>query len=109
MRNGRHPMPDQRATAMTEADGAELTERSASMPPHPDVPAVLRRLRDHGFRLVTLTDDTLDISEAQLEKARVIDLFELLQLQRPRESHSHVLPPLPLFRPHARSGPCHRR
>ena len=54
----------------------ELTERFASMPPHPEVPAALRRLRDHGFRLFTLTDNTLEISGRQLETAGVIDLFE---------------------------------
>jgi hypothetical protein len=35
------------------------------MPPHPEVPAALRRLRDHGFRLFTLTDNTLEISGRQ--------------------------------------------
>jgi hypothetical protein len=35
------------------------------MPPHPEVPATLRRLRDHGFRLFTLTDNTLEISGRQ--------------------------------------------
>jgi 2-haloacid dehalogenase len=48
-----------RRTAISDADSAELTERFASMPPHPEVPAALRRLRDHGFRLFTLTDNTL--------------------------------------------------
>jgi len=48
-----------RGITVSDADGAELTERFASMPPHPEVPAALRRLRDHGFRLFTLTDNTL--------------------------------------------------
>jgi 2-haloacid dehalogenase len=65
-----------RGIAITDADAAELTDRFASMPPHPEVPAALRRLRDHGFRLFTLTDNTLEISGRQLEKAGVIDLFE---------------------------------
>jgi 2-haloacid dehalogenase len=65
-----------RAIAISEADGAELTDRFASMPPHPEVLAALRRLRDHGFRLFTLTDNTLEISGRQLENAGVIDLFE---------------------------------
>ena len=46
------------------------------MPPHPEVPGALRRLRDHGFRLFTLTDNTLAISGRQLERGGVIDLFE---------------------------------
>lgn len=65
-----------RGIAITDGDGAELTERFASMPPHPEVPGALRRLREHGFRLFTLTDNTLEISGHQLEKAGVIDLFE---------------------------------
>jgi 2-haloacid dehalogenase len=61
---------------ISDADGAELTDRFASMPPHPEVPAALRRLRDHGFRLFTLTDNTLEISGRQLEQGGIIDLFE---------------------------------
>ena len=65
-----------RDIALSDADSAELTDRFASMPPHPEVPAALRRLRDHGFRLFTLTDNTLEISGRQLESAGVIELFE---------------------------------
>jgi 2-haloacid dehalogenase len=65
-----------RGISITEADSAELTDRFASMPPHPEVPEALCRLRDHGFRLFTLTDNTLEISGRQLENAGLIDLFE---------------------------------
>jgi 2-haloacid dehalogenase len=65
-----------RGITITDADAAELTDRFATMPPHPEVPAALRRLRDHGFRLFTLTDNTLAISGRQLEHAGVIDVFE---------------------------------
>ena len=65
-----------RGITITDADAAELTNRFATMPPHPEVPAALRRLRDHGFRLFTLTDNTLAISGRQLEAGGVIDLFE---------------------------------
>jgi 2-haloacid dehalogenase len=61
---------------ITDADAAELTDRFATMPPHPEVPGALRRLRDHGFRLFTLTDNTLAISGRQLEHGGIIDLFE---------------------------------
>ncbi len=69
-------LADTRGVAISGADAAELTHRFASMPPHPEVPAALRRLRVNGFRLFTLTDNTLDISGRQLEKAGVIDVFE---------------------------------
>src|SRR6204780_182872 len=65
-----------RGLAISAADAAELTDRFATMPPHPEVPGALRRLREHGFRLFTLTDNTLAISGRQLEKAGIIDLFE---------------------------------
>jgi 2-haloacid dehalogenase len=65
-----------RDITISDADAAELTDRFATMPPHPEVPAALRRLRDHGFRLFTLTDNTLEISGRQLERAGVIDVFE---------------------------------
>jgi 2-haloacid dehalogenase len=65
-----------RGIEISDGDGAELTDRFASMPAHPEVPGALRRLREHGFRLFTLTDNTLEISGRQLESAGVIDLFE---------------------------------
>jgi 2-haloacid dehalogenase len=65
-----------RDITISDADAAELTNRFATMPPHPGVPAALRRLREHGFRLFTLTDNTLEISGRQLERAGVIDVFE---------------------------------
>jgi 2-haloacid dehalogenase len=69
-------LADTRGITISDADGAELTNRFATMPPHPEVPAALRRLRDHGFRLFTLTDNTLEISGRQLQHGGIIDLFE---------------------------------
>jgi 2-haloacid dehalogenase len=71
-----HMLAATRAIFISDDDAAELTEKFASMPPHPEVPAALRRLRDHGFRLCTLTDNTLEISGKQLERAGMIDMFE---------------------------------
>ncbi len=65
-----------RGLTISDADSAELTDRFATMPPHPEVPAALRRLRENGFRLFTLTDNTLAISGRQLDGAGVIDVFE---------------------------------
>ena len=65
-----------RGITIRDADVAELTDRFAAMTPHPEVPAALRRLRDHGFRLFTLTDNTLEIAGRQLKRAGVIDVFE---------------------------------
>jgi 2-haloacid dehalogenase len=65
-----------RDITIADSDVAELTERFSTMPPHPDVPAALHRLRDNGFRLFTLTDNTLAVSGRQLEHGGVIDVFE---------------------------------
>jgi 2-haloacid dehalogenase len=69
-------LADTRGITVDDSDAAELTDRFASMPPHPEVPDALRRLREHGFRLFTLTDNTLAISGRQLERGGIIDLFE---------------------------------
>ena len=65
-----------RGITFSDADVAELTDRFATLPAHPEVPAALRRLRDHGFRLFTLTDNTLPISGRQLQNAGLIEEFE---------------------------------
>jgi 2-haloacid dehalogenase len=65
-----------RGISVSDADRAERAGRFAAMASHPEVPEALRRLRDNRFRLFTLTDNTLDVSGRQLERAGVIDLFE---------------------------------
>src|SRR4029077_12023987 len=50
--------------------------RFSTMPPHPEVPAALRKLRDAGFRLFTLTDNLLEVQTRQLEHGGILDLFE---------------------------------
>jgi FMN phosphatase YigB (HAD superfamily) len=42
----------------------------------PRVPAALRKLRDAGFRLFTLTDNLLEVQTCQLEHGGIVDLFE---------------------------------
>jgi 2-haloacid dehalogenase len=65
-----------RGVKVTERDRQELTERFSTMPPHPEVPAALRKLRNAGFRLFTLTDNLIAVQERQLSHGGVIDLFE---------------------------------
>jgi 2-haloacid dehalogenase len=65
-----------RGVSITAADRLELTEKFASMPPHPEVPSALRKLRDNGFRLFTLTNNTAEVSGRQLERAGILDSFE---------------------------------
>jgi 2-haloacid dehalogenase len=65
-----------RGITIAEADKRELTEKFASMPPHPEVPAALEQLRGAGFRLFTLTDNLLEIQGQQLERGGIIHNFE---------------------------------
>ena len=65
-----------RGIAITDDDKRELTEKFATMPPHPDVPPALERLREAGFRLFTLTDNLLEIQTHQLEHGGIVHNFE---------------------------------
>lgn len=65
-----------RGIKITAADRQELTDRFATMPPYPDVPEALRRLKAAGFHLFTLTDNTAAISGRQLAHGGIIDLFD---------------------------------
>jgi 2-haloacid dehalogenase len=46
------------------------------LPPHPEVEAGLKRLREAGLRLVSLTNSTLAVSQAQLAYADLESYFE---------------------------------
>lgn len=69
-------LADTRGITIKDADGQELTEKLSTMPPHPEVPAALRKLRGAGFRLFTLTDNLLEVQTRQLEHGGIVDLFE---------------------------------
>jgi 2-haloacid dehalogenase len=69
-------LADTQHIKIDDADKRELTEKFSTMPPHPEVPAALRRLRDAGFRLFTLTDNLLEVQTRQLEHGGIVDLFE---------------------------------
>jgi 2-haloacid dehalogenase len=67
-----------------QRNGVELAadERDAilgtmrQLPPHPEVPAALERLRDAGLRLAALTNSTEAVATAQLTNAGLAPLFE---------------------------------
>ena len=69
-------LADTRNIKITDADKKELADRFSTMPPHREVPAALRKLRDAGFRLFTLTDNLLEVQTRQLEHGGIADLFE---------------------------------
>jgi 2-haloacid dehalogenase len=65
-----------RGIEIREADKRELTDKFSTMPPHPEVPAALKKLRAAGFHLFTLTDNLLEVQGRQLEHGGIIDLFD---------------------------------
>ena len=48
-------LADTHRIKIDDADRRELTEKFSTMPPHREVPAALRKLREAGFRLFTRT------------------------------------------------------
>ena len=69
-------LADTRGIKINDNDKKELTDKFSTMPPHPEVPMALRKLRDAGFRLFCLTDNLLEVQTRQLEHGGIVDLFE---------------------------------
>jgi 2-haloacid dehalogenase len=76
----------------------ELGERLRRLPAHPDAEAAIRQLRDAGFGVVTLTNSTADVAEAQLRNAGLRDLIQAVysadqagMLKPAPEAYRHVL------------------
>ncbi len=65
-----------RGLTVSDGDKADWTNAFATMPPHPEVPAALDKLRNAGFRLFTLTDNLLEVQTRQLEHGGIADRFE---------------------------------
>ena len=90
-------LADTRAIRIKDADSKELVEKFSTMPPHPEVPAALQKLRGAGFRLFTLTDNLLEVQTRQLENGRIGDFFErrfsadgVKHLKPSRQAYGHV-------------------
>ena len=69
-------LADTQGIRIDDRDKAELTEKFSTMPPHPEVPAALAKLRAAGFRLFTLTDNLLEVQTRQLQQGGIADFFE---------------------------------
>ncbi len=69
-------LADTRGITINDNDKKELTDKFSTMPPYPEVPAALRKLRNAGFRLFCLTDNLLEVQTRQLEHGGIVDLFE---------------------------------
>ncbi|HEY6710879.1 MAG TPA: haloacid dehalogenase type II [Rubrobacter sp.] len=67
---------ERQGVQISDEDRREILGGLRNLPPHPEVPDSLDRLREAGFRLATLTNSTQEIAEAQIENAGLSDRFE---------------------------------
>ena len=67
---------ERQGAEVSEDDRQEILGGLRDLPPHPEVPDSLDRLREAGFRLATLTNSTQEVAEAQIENAGLADKFE---------------------------------
>jgi 2-haloacid dehalogenase len=67
---------ERQGAEVSEDDRQEILGGLRDLPPHPEVPDSLHRLREAGFRLATLTNSTQEVAEAQIENAGLADRFE---------------------------------
>jgi 2-haloacid dehalogenase len=67
---------ERQGVQISDEDRREILGGLRNLPPHPEVPDSLDRLREAGFRLATLTNSTQEVAEAQIENAGLTDRFE---------------------------------
>ena len=67
---------DRRGVSLSASDRAAILGGMLTLPPHPEVPESLARLRATGLRLATLTNSTAEVAEAQLTNAGLIEYFD---------------------------------
>ena len=65
-----------RGVTLTADEFAAVGQGMLSLPPHPEVPAALARLRDAGLRLAALTNSAQAAAEAQLTNAGLAPYFD---------------------------------
>jgi len=90
-------LADTQGVRIDDADKQELKEKFSTMPSYPEVPGALRKLRNAGFRLFTLTNNLVEVQTRQLAQAGIADLFERcfsvdsVKLYKPsRQTYAHV-------------------
>jgi 2-haloacid dehalogenase len=67
-----------RGVTLSQEDRTSLLDSLRSLPPHPDVPEGLERLRQAGVRLVTLTNSTQAVAQAQITHSGLHLFFEAI-------------------------------
>lgn len=61
---------------LSQEDAKKTLSAMASLPPHPDVVSGLRRLKDEGFRMATLTNSSAQGVDAQMKNSGLAPFFE---------------------------------
>lgn len=67
---------ERQGVEVSDEDRQKILTGLRDLPPHPEVPDSLDRLREAGFRLATLTNSTQEVAEVQIENAGLTDRFE---------------------------------
>src|SRR5262249_802879 len=67
---------DSRGVTLSGDDRNQILSGMRSLPPYEDVRAGLQRLKDAGFRLVTLTNSAPAAVDQQLRNPRLMEFFE---------------------------------
>jgi 2-haloacid dehalogenase len=63
-------------TTLSDSEATYVVDGMRELSPHPDVHSALTSLREHGFRLLTLTNSPPDMLADQLGFADIRDLFD---------------------------------
>ena len=67
---------ERRKKLLSEEQRLDILQTMRNLPAHPDVKEGFKRLRDRGWRLVALTNATLEAAEVQLKNAGLRDDLE---------------------------------
>jgi 2-haloacid dehalogenase len=107
-------LADTMGVAVSDSDKRDLTEKFSTMPPYPEVPGALKKLRNAGFKLYTLTDNLLEVQTRQLTHGGIADLFDErfsadgVKHHKPsREAYAYVEKQLGLMPPQLCLIACH--
>lgn len=69
---------DRRGRTLSDEEASLILSTVRRLPPHPEVPAALERLRFAGHRIAALTNSTEAVARAQLENAGILSSFQLI-------------------------------
>lgn len=69
-------LAQRQGTDVPDSTVDEIVGAISELRPHPEVREALERLRASGFRMGALTNSPLDVAEAQLKSAALLDLFD---------------------------------